>query len=339
MRQAELAERTGLTPKHVNQIVKSSIGISSDVAVLLERALDVPARNWIRLESDFNAYESKRKARQKLNDYVGWAEEFDDETLWRHRIVDVGDKGVARVEKILKFFKVASPEAFEKIWLKPEVSFRRSQAFGVVEKNTALWLRLVQRAAEQVDVPPVRPRALRGALRTVPGLTTLTVLDGFPAAKRALAEAGVVLVFVREVPGTRVCGATTWLSKDRPVIGVTERHRKADILWFSIVHEIGHVLLHPRRTTFLDLDFDKDEKDDAEKEANEFAANALVDKGINAEIKMARSRQDLAFIAARLGVGTAIVAGRHAHLTNDWRTGASLRGKITDGDVAGLERM
>ena len=52
IRQAELAERTGLTSKHVNQIVKDKAGISGDVAVLLERALDIPTQFWTRLDAD-----------------------------------------------------------------------------------------------------------------------------------------------------------------------------------------------------------------------------------------------------------------------------------------------
>ena len=39
LRQSELAGRTGLSAKHINQIIKKSVGISPDVAILLERAL------------------------------------------------------------------------------------------------------------------------------------------------------------------------------------------------------------------------------------------------------------------------------------------------------------
>ena len=42
MRQAQLAERTGLSAKHINQLVNQSIGLSADVALLLGRALDTP---------------------------------------------------------------------------------------------------------------------------------------------------------------------------------------------------------------------------------------------------------------------------------------------------------
>ncbi|WP_322768500.1 ImmA/IrrE family metallo-endopeptidase [Frankia sp. Cr1] len=339
IRQSELAERTGLTTKHVNQIVNGVIGISGDVAVRLERVLGVPTRYWIQLDADYTAHASQQKARHQLSEFTAWARGFDDTTLRRHRIVGAEDESTVKIEKILKFFSVASPDAFEQAWIRPRVSFRRRQSFTVAEQNTALWLRLVERSAEQADVIPLHQRTLRDVARTLPGMTNLGILDGFHAVRSILAQAGVILTFVREVPGTRVCGATWWLGKDRPVIGVTERHRKPDILWFNIAHEIGHILLHPNRTTFLDLDSEKSEQDTAEMEADRFAEGILIPEGSDALIKQANTRQELALLSARLGVGATIVAGRHARLTGNWRVGSGLRGKITDADVDGLERL
>lgn len=339
IRQSELAERAGLTPKHVNQIVNQVVGISGDVAVVLERALDIPAQFWTRLDADYTTYTSKQKAKERLLEFSGWADSFDGATLRRYNITKAKDDRVTRTEKILKFFGVANPEAFEQTWIQPRVSFRRSQAFTVAEQNTALWLRLVDLSAQRIDAGPLRARILRKIVRTLPAMTNLSVADGFLAARAALAEAGVALTFVREVPGTRVCAVTWWLSADRPVIGITERHRKPDIFWFNIVHEVGHILLHPKRTTFLDLDIEKEHKDAAEVEADEFAESALLSEEATAQIGWANTRQDLALLAARLGVGATIVAGKHGHLTGNWKVGAPLRGKITDADIDAIERL
>ena len=339
IRQAELAERTGLTSKHVNQIVKEGVGISGDIAVLLERALDIPAQFWMQLNADYEAHVSKEKAKDKLPEFYMWANKFDSSTLQRHGVTASGDDQATKVEKVLKFFGVASPEAFERTWLRPRVSFRRSQSFTVAEQNTALWLRLVERSAELVTVLPFRVGALRKVARTLPAMTNLAIPDGFMAARAALAEAGVVLTFVREVPGTRVCGATWWLGSERPVIGLTERHRKPDIFWFSLVHEIAHLLLHPKRTTFLDLDDEKAADGTAEKEANAFAEATLLPDGAAARIAAASTREDLLLLATRLGIGVTIVAGQHGHATDRWSLGSSLRGKITEMDLEALERM
>jgi HTH-type transcriptional regulator / antitoxin HigA len=339
VRQSEIAERTGLSAKHVNQIVNESIGITGDVAVLLERTLGVPALFWTRAEADYQAFESKRKATANLGRYAAWANRFDEATLRRHGVISAGDDMPTKVDKILRLFRVATPDAFEQTWMRPRVSFRRSQAFAVAEQNTALWLRLVERSAEDMRVGTLSTRALRRTARTLPAMTNLSVPDGFIAARAALAEAGVALTFVREVPGTRVCAATWWLDADRPIIGLTERHRKPDTFWFNLVHEVGHIIQHPRRTTFLDLDTEKQSNNPAESEADAFAIETLVPGNARDRIAQAGSRQDLVLLAARLGIGVAIVAGQYAKLTNAWDVASPLRGKITDEDLAELEEL
>lgn len=44
-------------------------------------------------------------------------------------------------------------------------------------------------------------------------------------------------------------------------------------------------------------------------------------------------------LATRFGVGVPIVAGRYGNLTKDWKVVSSLRGKITDSDIAKLEKL
>lgn len=337
LRQSELAERTGLTAKHINQLIKENIGISSDVAVLLEKALGVDAEYWINADLRHSLHVSRQRAEARLPEYTAWARSFDPFTVVKHGIVDKSDDDATKADKLLRFFNVATPEAFEDTWIRPRVSFRRSQSFTVAEHNTALWLRLVERSAEGVAVEAFRPGALRKAVRSLPRLTALPLVDGFLSARAVLADAGVVVTFVREVPGTRVCGATWWLAADRPVLAVTERHRKPDILWWTLLHECAHLVLHPRRTTFLDLDREIDEGDEAELEADAFALRTLLPDDAPELIASASSGDDLRRLAAKFGVGPGVVGGQYGHLTENWALAAPLRGKIKDEDVEAIE--
>jgi len=339
IRQAELAERTGLTAKHVNQVVNQSIGVSADVALLLDRALGTAPGFWTKAEADYQAWASQEKAQQELPELIQWARKFDKVTLRRYGIVAAGDDKGTQVEKILRFFGVASPEAFDRTWIQPRVSFRRSQDFTVSGPNTALWLRLVDRTAEHVTLPPLRPAVLRKVARTIPAMTNHTVPHGFAVARSALAEAGVILTFVREVPSTRVSAVTWWQGPERPVIGLTERYRKPDIFWFNLLHELGHVLLHPRRATFLDLELEKRAGDGAERAAHDFAENTLLPQEARTRIATAATREDLLRLATRFGVGVSVVAGQYGHATKKWPLVGSLRGTISDDDVCELERL
>jgi len=342
MRQSELAERSGLSAKHINQITTETIGITGDVAVALERALDIPAGFWTRAEADYQAYVGEVRARQKFTTYIGWMRKFDSVTLERHQIVSAADDAVTRVDKLLRFFGVANPAAFDQTWMRPKTSFRRSQAFTVHEENTALWLRLVDLTASKVETADYTPSALRRAIKALPRLTTLSVTHGFAAARQELAEAGIALTFVREIPNTRVCSATWWLDSGRPAIGLTARYRRPDSFWFNIAHELAHITLHPKRSTFLNLDAEKKLREPAEAEADEWAENTLVLAAAREQLAHATSKTDLVRIAAAAGVGVAIIAGQWARLRNTqtaWAAANDLRGQITDQEIEELESL
>ena len=67
---ARRADRTDA--QHVNQIVTGNIGISGDVALLLERALSIRRPGfWTRADADYQAWASKEKARATAGEY--WA--------------------------------------------------------------------------------------------------------------------------------------------------------------------------------------------------------------------------------------------------------------------------
>ncbi|MBK6514442.1 MAG: hypothetical protein IPG04_10075 [Polyangiaceae bacterium] len=46
-------------------------------------------------------------------------------------------------------------------------------------------------------------------------------------------------------------GLARWLHKDQALIQLSLRHKTADHLWFSF-HEAGHILLHGKKTIFID---------------------------------------------------------------------------------------
>jgi HTH-type transcriptional regulator / antitoxin HigA len=53
MTQVELARRTRVSIKHINQIVKGHVPISVPTAVKLERVLGVDALMWLRLDAQY----------------------------------------------------------------------------------------------------------------------------------------------------------------------------------------------------------------------------------------------------------------------------------------------
>lgn len=46
LNQREVARRTGMSPKHISQIINAKASITPDAAVTFERVLEVPASFW-----------------------------------------------------------------------------------------------------------------------------------------------------------------------------------------------------------------------------------------------------------------------------------------------------
>jgi HTH-type transcriptional regulator/antitoxin HigA len=73
-----------------------------------------------------------------------------------------------------------------------------------------------------------------------------------------------------------------FLYNQNPVVVYTGRYKRIDNFWFTIAHELSHVLLHLSKKNPLILDnFADDTKlEKIEKEANEMAAKFLLHKEI-----------------------------------------------------------
>jgi Zn-dependent peptidase ImmA (M78 family) len=120
--------------------------------------------------------------------------------------------------------------------------------------------------------------------------------------KELCCEAGVALVFVPELPGTRVSGATMWVSPEKALIIQSLRYRKDDHFWFTFFHEAAHVLLHGKRAVFIDEELQ--DVSDEEAKADAFAANHLITKARYANFVSTRpiSRTRVLAFAKELGV-------------------------------------
>ena len=280
------------------------------------------------------------RPRHELPELIQWARTFDKVTLRRYGIIAAGDDKDTLVEKILRFFGVASPEAFDRTWIQPRVSFRRSQSFTVDEPNTALWLRLVERSAEHVTVPPLRPGALRKVARTIPAMTNHTVPHGFAVA-RERARRGRRHPHLRPPSPRHPRLRRHLVARYR-----TARHRPD-----RTPPQARHLLVqppprnraHPPPPPAHHLPRPGRRKTGQRHRRNARPTNSprppsCLRKHAPPSLPPT-TRQDLLRLATRLGVSVAIVAGHYGHATDRWTISGSLRGTITDDDIRELEQI
>jgi Zn-dependent peptidase ImmA (M78 family) len=96
---------------------------------------------------------------------------------------------------------------------------------------------------------------------------------------------------------------------------LSDRYKTNDHFWFSFFHEAGHILLHGKRTLFLEGQ-DKDIRDKIkEKEADVFAANFLIAPRDWQRFIANNSlnRKAINQFAEQLGIHPGIIVGRMQH--------------------------
>ncbi|MBB5412160.1 HTH-type transcriptional regulator/antitoxin HigA [Paraburkholderia sp. HC6.4b] len=145
-------------------------------------------------------------------------------------------------------------------------------------------------------------------------LVRLSKLDDGPAqAGDLLRQHGIVLIAERNIPGMNVDGAA-FLVDHIPVIGLTLLRDALDNFWFTLMHEVGHVILHYRTglaAGFFD-DVESVEVDEFEEEANRFASNMLIPEELwsRSPARIAKTADPIERFADQLGISPAIVFGR-----------------------------
>lgn len=309
MTQRDLAARTGLTTKTINEIIKGKAPITAETALKFERVLGRPAHFWQNLESLYQEARVREQEQARLSADLDWLKRFPVKEMIRLGWLPKAQDPVARLDTVLRFFGVSSVESWAAVWGGGEVAYRRSTRFQAHPEAVSAWLRRGEIQAQHIATAPFDKARFKAVLEQARGLTREPPEVFQPRLIELCASAGVAVVFVPELPKTCVSGATRWLTPEKALIQLSLRYKSDDQLWFTFFHEAGHVLLHGKREVFIEGDGADEVK---EHEANRFAADFLIPPAAWREF-VAKGRPTLAQVssfAAQLGIAPGIVVGR-----------------------------
>jgi HTH-type transcriptional regulator/antitoxin HigA len=322
MTQGDLAARTGLSLKHVNQIAQGIAPITHDTALLFEKVTGVSARTWNSLEAMYRDRLARLDDRESLGADRTWLDELPIKELRRRGRLRKGTDDPTLLEEVCRFFGVANRASWEKVWRDPLASFRRSQTFESDAGAVAAWLRIGEIEAQSIDCAPFDPQRFKQSLEAIRRLTLERAEEFVPRLSEICAANGVAVVFVPEIKGTRCWGAARWISPTKALIELSLRYKSDDHLWFSFFHEAGHLLLHGKKELFISTDRFTDQ---AEDEANRFASTFLIPKKHEGRLRNL-TLADIPEFAQELGIAPGIIVGRlQKEKLLGWNEGNSLK--------------
>jgi hypothetical protein len=232
-------------------------------------------------------------------------------------------QGCDDVDALLGFFNVPSPESWRSAWEAAAVAFRQTQVFDARREAVAAWVREAEIVASGLTLADFDENRLRSSLDELRRLTRKRAGEALGQAQQICSRAGVAVVLVPELPGTRISGCARWLSDTHALVGLTIRYKTDDQLWFTFFHEIAHILLHRERRSFVIDNAAEDVGDEVvdpemaqyEEEANRFAADTLIPPAaLNEFIRRQTFTNDsIHGFAESIGIGPGIVVGRLQH--------------------------
>ena len=303
MDQQELSIRLALSAKHVNQIIRGHASITHETAIALERVLGVPAGFWLNREAIYRERLAKIDEKKRLEADLEWLKKIPVKDLIRREAIEPTNDRPELLARVLAFFGVSSTAAWTKYWDGFKVAARRSQCFKTHRAPLAVWLRLGELGAQQIQCDPFNRTRFRKAADRIRALTTADP-DGFlPKTRELCAKAGVAFVLVPEVKEVPWHGASWWHTPSKAIIELNLRGKGEDQFWFSLFHEIGHILKgHSKKAVFVN---DDSEDDPREQEANEFATGFLIPPEYMARIPRC-NREGILALAREAGISPGI---------------------------------
>jgi HTH-type transcriptional regulator/antitoxin HigA len=304
-----LGNALGLTSENLRALLAGELEIDRETALGLSAALGGSQGFWLSRETNYRVRLNAQRASKTARDFDSFLQGLPLRDMkafgW---LTDLDAAPLATVA--LRFFEDAPGDwARSGAQVTEAVRFRTSNADESNPVAVASWLRRGVLQARALECEPWAPAKLADALSKIRGLTRLKAPEVFfPKLVDICSACGVAVVFVRTPTGCRASGATHF-DRNTAIIQLSFRYRSDDHFWFTVFHEIGHLLLHPETSLFMEgRDYEGTEE---EVEANCFAADTLVPpEQAPALAGVKRDFKSIMRLAREIGVSPGIVVGQ-----------------------------
>ncbi len=278
--QKELAQRAGVSEAFLSDVIHGKKDISKGLAMGLEYALGLPRSFWLNLQANYDAellslqeedsiQEEEKAVLTSIHEVIDYLKKrsFISDKLTQEQMI-IGLRKLFQVSRLTGLRTLA-----------PSGAFRMSDKAAINQDVLGAWLCLckIQGSGQQVDTSfdPDRADELVSAIKRI---MLANRGDLQKVLKELFAKYGIDFSIVRNFRGAPVHGYIARNEDGTYQMVLTLRGAFADIFWFSLFHELGHIINGDisKPGSFIDTDCIKDEKKEAA--ADDFASRSLLDQ-------------------------------------------------------------
>lgn len=305
--QDEFANRLETTPKTLSKIINGEARISTDIANKLSRLTGISIKTWLNLQINFDAKVAEIENQQN-QDEQDICRMIDFKYFKNNGFIssDKKYKVADKVSFLRQLLNIASLTQLSKF--NPLISYRHSQVFN--EKsivNSNVMLELALNKARNITSNKYKKDKLQTVLRDIKKMTAESPDEFHPKLKELLLECGIVLVALPKLTNANLNGATKKFKSGSVLLLITDKDKRADIFWFSLLHELGHIYYEDFTSSNS-----KEEYEEKEQRADEFARDFFIPADAYKKFIEDNSfnRTQIMEFSKNLGIAPGIVVGR-----------------------------
>jgi HTH-type transcriptional regulator / antitoxin HigA len=273
--QKELAERINCSEKHISNVLKGKSRLTEELALKLEKVIvGVPASYWLNYEAKYREQLAREEELKLINnwDLKEISKKFHFNEVFKGLNISITEQAI----EMLKLLKISDFSNFNNVYDKIAVDFMED---GGEKEALAIWLNMCEAEIEiqndEIDSIDFRVSDIRENLYKFKLLSNNNKTESSINSCRKLCnKLGVYLVLCEAVTNSKVRGALTTY-KNHPVIYISGRFKSHSNIWFALIHEIGHLVLHYNKNDVI-VSYEEDSENDKEQEANEFARDFFI---------------------------------------------------------------
>ena len=239
--QEDFAKRLDTTPKNLSLLIRGEQNLSIDIAMKLSRMTGTSVSYWLNLQNAYDAliaeFKSKEELAQerKIFSYLGYKyfrEYFN--------LPDLPRKKDEQIVQVRNFLNVSTLTVFKK----PDMTVSFRSATGEMSEANIIKANIMVQIATNIALETEAPKfdkslfeeAVRYALTLTKDHSTF-----YPLIKEAFCKVGVIFVILPNISGSKINGATKKVGNNIMLL-VNDRRLNSDTFWFTLFHEIGHIM-------------------------------------------------------------------------------------------------
>lgn len=312
----EFAIRTGKPEKTISDVINEKSSITPEMAVLFEQVLKIPTHFWMNRQRSYDEYIARIEYQKTIEEAVEWSKTFPYSNMASFGWVEKTLKKEEKVINLFDYFEVSNTKGYydfyynQKLLVNFRISLKKNENAGAI----AAWLRRGEIQANELNTPEFNKSLLKDSLVELKKVMASQPDDFFDKIVDICSKAGVKVVYTPCLPKAPIHGSTRWIN-NTPLIQLSGRYRRNDIFWFTLFHEIGHILLHGKKYISIENVEYEGENLEFEEEANVFSAQILLSEDEENEILNSAplDDNDIVNFADKFGTNPAVIIGRLQH--------------------------